>query len=107
MSNETMFIIGLSYLFVMKIVCFVIGFFIVRIGASLLRDGISGQFTFKYEFTGVKGDLASASPGLLFLLLGCLLIGYSLALDKVATYEKTETSAGPAAGAMPLPEEDF
>lgn len=66
----------------MKIVIFVLGYKIVKLGHDLLVRGVKGEFKFATEFQGAKADLASVSPGLLFLLLGIVLMGFSLGIDK-------------------------
>ncbi len=66
----------------MKIVCFVLGYFIVRLGYKLIASGVKGEFKFSAGLGGVKTDLASVSPGLLFVLLGTALIGYAIYVDK-------------------------
>ena len=78
---------NLTLLFALKALCFVLGYLIVRIGADLLRQGIKGEFKFSGTLTGAKADLKSASPGLLFLLLGVALIGYAMWVPKTIFVE--------------------
>ena len=85
-------ILGIS----LKVICFLFGYLIVKIGAQLLRDGVTGEFKFKTEFPGLKGDLASASPGLLFLVIGAGLIGYAMYLPKSIEYETVDAPPPPA-----------
>ena len=66
----------------MKIVCFFIGYLVVRLGYDLLKRGITGEFKFSTELSRLKIGLASISPGLLFVLLGCLIIGYAMFIEK-------------------------
>lgn len=66
----------------MKLVIFVIGYKVVKLGYDLLSKGVEGKFKFSAEIQGVKADLVSVSPGLLFVLLGCFLIGFALFVDK-------------------------
>ena len=73
---------GVISVFVLKLVCFVLGYLIVRLGAQLLREGVTGAFKFSADMKGAKADLASASPGLLFVLLGVILIGYAMWVPK-------------------------
>jgi len=61
---------ALSY----KIVTLIIGYLIVKLGYKLLVTGVKGKFKFKGNYQGAKADLASSSPGLLFLLLGVFLL---------------------------------
>ncbi|HEY0414313.1 MAG TPA: hypothetical protein VGD66_14350 [Allosphingosinicella sp.] len=93
MAPEWLFIVGVAALLLLKLTCLTLGYLVVKTGAQLLRDGIAGEFKFKAEIPGAKGDLVSASPGLLFLLLGVLLIGYGVAIDKPLTYKSAETPA--------------
>lgn len=83
-------VVHATYVLVLKVTCFILGYLIVRIGAALLRDGITGEFKFSASLPGAKGDLASASPGLLFLLVGAILIGYALWVPKPAEFESEE-----------------
>ena len=100
---QAIMIYGLTTVFVLKLVCFVLGFLVVRIGAGLLRDGITGSFTFKTELNGAKADLASASPGLLFVLLGVALIGYAMWVAKDSSYRETPGAPASAPPDVPLP----
>lgn len=74
--------INLLLVFLEKAICFYIGYNVIKIGSALLREGVTGKFTFKGEFKGIKADLASVSPGLLFLLLGIFIIGFALLVVK-------------------------
>lgn len=67
---------------ILKIACFGFGYLIVKLGAALLREGVRGEFKFGAGLNGVRADLASASPGLLFALIGTVLIGYAMFVDK-------------------------
>jgi hypothetical protein len=96
-SMQTIFIVAMCLGILLKIACFYLGYLIVKIGAGLLRDGVTGEFKFNAGFSGLKGDLASASPGLLFLLLGVVLIGYAMYLPQtVAFNEEPAEQAAPA-----------
>ena len=79
----------------MKIVCFVLGYLTIRLGYLLIASGARGEFKFSAKFAGVKADLASISPGLLFVLLGTVLIGYAMYVEKEVkhSYVKREVSA--------------
>ncbi len=72
--NNMEYITSLVTVLILKITVLIIGYLIVRLGYDLLVKGVKGEFKFKGNFSGVKADLASASPGLLFLLLGVILI---------------------------------
>jgi hypothetical protein len=75
--------------FSMKIVCLLIGYKTVRLGYQLLVDGVSGKFAFKAELKGIKADLRSVSPGLLFVLLGCSIVMYGIYADKTISLQRT------------------
>ena len=85
----------------MKLVCFTIGFLIVKVGANLLREGVKGEFKFDASLVGPKAALQSASPGLLFLALGVALIGYAMWVSKVI---EIETGSAWASTSLPIPE---
>jgi hypothetical protein len=78
MSIETQALIAysvsLALVILMKIVCFILGYLTIRLGYELIASGVKGEFKFAASLAGVKADLASVSPGLLFVLLGILLI---------------------------------
>jgi hypothetical protein len=84
-------LIAYAMLLGMKIVLFIIGYLIIRLGYNLLVAGVKGQFKFKTSIAGIKADLASVSPGLLFVLLGVLLDCYAIRVDKPI---KSELRAG-------------
>lgn len=98
-------VVHLGLVFLLKVLCVIVGFLIVQIGSDLLRRGISGEFKFVGSMAGGKADLRSASPGLLFLLLGALLIGYAMWVTKIS--EVTVSTAGTSGvPAVPLPKEE-
>ncbi|CBJ38818.1 protein of unknown function [Ralstonia solanacearum CMR15] len=80
--TQWLIIANLLLLFALKALCLLLGYGIVRIGASLLREGVRGEFKFHGSLPGAKGDLMSASPGLLFLLLGVWLIAFAMWVKK-------------------------
>lgn len=75
MTNELAFLLCYALSIVMKIVCFIIGYLIIRLGYNLISSGVKGEFKFSGKLGGLTTDLRSVSPGLLFVLLGVLLIG--------------------------------
>ena len=81
-SSDQLVLLNLTYLLILKLSCFGIGFLIVRLGHSLMLAGAKGEFKFIGSLAGMKSDLATASPGLLYLLLGTTLIGYAMFVDK-------------------------
>lgn len=66
----------------MKIICFILGYLTIRLGYKLIKSGVTGEFKFSTSLSSFKADLASVSPGLLFVLLGVILIGYAMSEDK-------------------------
>ena len=76
---------GFTLIIIMKITIFVIAYKIVKLGYELLSQGVQGKFKFSADFGGIKADLASVSPGLLFIVLGVMLIAFSLKVEKVVT----------------------
>lgn len=71
----------------LKLVCFFLGYLTIRLGYKLISDGIKGRFEFSAGYKDLKGGLISSSPGLLFVLLGCILIGYAMYLPKTVSLE--------------------
>ena len=96
------YLVSLALIMVMKIVCFVLGYLTVRLGYKLIVSGVTGEFKLAATLGGLKADLASVSPGLLFVLLGVLLIGYAIGLSKDVTVA-LPTQAAKAAPAPPVP----
>ena len=80
--DKDILIYTLIMAFSLKITAFVLGFLTIKMGNSLIRDGIKGGFKFSTEAKGMKGALESSSPGLLFILLGVVLIGYAMFVEK-------------------------
>lgn len=75
--------LGTTLIFLLKVTCLVLGYLVVKLGHGLLTSGVKGEFKFQAEWSGLRADLASASPGLLFLLLGILLMGYAIGVSKI------------------------
>lgn len=91
--------IGLHLITVLSILAFkmsalIIGYLVVKLGYELLVKGITGEFKFQGEIAGGKADLVSASPGLLFLLLGVLLMGTAVLKDN--PFSTTSAGTPPA-----------
>jgi hypothetical protein len=86
----------------MKMTALILGFFTIRMGFQLVRQGASGDFKFNLGFGGFKADLASLSPGLLFVLLGVGLIGYSVYVKKPVDLDTpTQQQGGPPDVSIP------
>lgn len=77
--------IPVALVILLKMFCFLLGYLTIRLGYSLISNGVQGKFKFTSEFKGAKAGLASSSPGLLFVLLGVILIGYAMYVNK--TYD--------------------
>ena len=77
----------------MKIICFILSYKIIKLGYTLISSGVKGEFKFSSNFIGFKADLASVSPGLLFVLLGILLMMVAVYTDKTVTYQRNNTPA--------------
>ncbi|KOS07947.1 hypothetical protein AM493_19215 [Flavobacterium akiainvivens] len=87
MDEFTLSAIGVLCNAIIKIVCFTLGFFTVKLGYQLIKDGVKGEFKFSADYKGLKGGLVSSSPGLLFLLLGILLIGYAMGTEQAVSLD--------------------
>ena len=112
MSPEEAHVAALALLVLMKIVCFILGYLTVRLGYQLIKAGVKGEFKFSASFGGTKADLASVSPGLLFVVLGVGLVGYAISVDKsVETITTTSTKAAtvmePVKPSAPLKTKDL
>ena len=99
-ESQSLIVYSVSFalIILMKIVCFILGYLTIRLGYVLIASGVKGEFKFAASMGGFKTDLASVSPGLLFVLLGVLLIGYAIYVEKGVTLQITpraETSPAP------------
>ena len=95
--------LSLALIIVMKIVCFILGYLTVRLGYQLIASGVKGEFKFAASLGGLKTDLASVSPGLLFVLLGVLLIGYAVYVKKEVDLHLPSTRTAQATETRPAP----
>lgn len=106
------YLVSLSLIFTMKIACFILGYLTVRLGYQLISAGVKGEFKFSGQLLGLKADLASVSPGLLFVALGVFLIGYAIHVEKDAYIHlpgakvQTQQPAAPPPE-TPVPEGDL
>ena len=103
-SVEWTFVLSFALVILMKITCFILGYLTIHLGYRLIASGAKGEFKFSAELGGVKTDLASVSPGLLFVLLGVLLIGYAMYVDK-GVIIKTEEPPSKPQMLLPMPED--
>jgi hypothetical protein len=89
-------IVQISCLVVLlKLTCFLIGYLTIRLGYKLILAGVKGEFNFSAKYEGKEAALVSSSPGLLFVLLGIILIAYAMFLTKTEQYD-THTSKATA-----------
>lgn len=75
-----------------KLAILFVGYLIVKMGFTLLRDGIKGEFSFKAEMTGYKADLVSVSPGTFFVLLGVVLLAVSVTSKNQFSFPSDQTT---------------
>jgi hypothetical protein len=94
--------LGVCLVWAQKITCFILAYLTIRLGYNLLVKGVSGEFKFNASLSGAKADLTSASPGLLFVLLGILLAAYAIQVDKSITLTPAQGAAA-APPSFPLP----
>jgi hypothetical protein len=104
MDEYSLTAIGIASNAGVKVVCFILGYKTIKLGYQMMKDGIKGEFNFSADYKGIKGGLVSSSPGLLFLLLGVLLIGYSMAVKKTVSLD-SETAPAPSRNERTLPHE--
>src|SRR5438876_7674116 len=96
MNENTLYLVSFAFVILMKIVCFIIGYLTIRLGYQLISSGVKGEFKFSAGLGGAKANLASVSPGLLFVLLGVLLIGYAMYVKKgVELHTQQEGDSAP------------
>jgi|RhiMetdeSRZDD1v2_1073273.scaffolds.fasta_scaffold251112_3 hypothetical protein len=76
------YIVSIIAVFAMKITCFLLAYLTIRLGHSLIVAGVKGEFKFSANFAGAKADLASVSPGLLFVVLGIALAVFAIRVEK-------------------------
>lgn len=67
-------------IFFYKTLILFVGYLVVKMGFTLLREGIKGEFKFRSSFSEYKADLVSVSPGTLFVLLGVILLVIAIIL---------------------------
>ena len=96
-SPENLYLISFSLIILMKIVCFILSYKIIKLGYNLISAGVKGEFKFSSDFIGFKSDLQSLSPGLLFIVLGVLLMMVAIFTDKAITFQSSKKTAPPVA----------
>jgi hypothetical protein len=90
LTPESLYLISVSLVIIMKIVCFILSYKIIKLGYNLIFAGVKGEFKFASNFIGFKADLTSLSPGLLFVLLGVLLMVVAIYINKNVTLQTTK-----------------
>jgi hypothetical protein len=97
------YLISFALVILMKIICFVLGYLTIHLGYRLIASGVKGEFKFSANLGGVKADLVSVSPGLLFVALGVFLIGYAIYVEKGVEFTK-RPGIQTEAPKVPIPE---
>ncbi|WP_340111870.1 hypothetical protein [Maribellus mangrovi] len=80
--SENVSIAFMISVLVMKITAFIIGYLVVKLGHDTLVKGITGEFDFGFEGSGISTKLKSASPGTFFVLMGTAIIIWSMVAEK-------------------------
>lgn len=80
----------------LKIVAFVLGYLIVRLGHDTLIKGVTGEIDFGFSGSGFKTKLKAASPGALFVLMGAAIIIWGLMVKKPMEIKVLPPSGPPA-----------
>lgn len=88
MDPKYLYFSNLAFVFIYKIVAIILGYFTIRLGYKLIRNGFEGKFKFRTQFQGLSADLYSASPGLLFVLLGAAFIIFSVVTKYPLVYKE-------------------
>ena len=74
-SKEWVFVFSFALVILMKIVCIILGYFIIRLGYQLIASGVKGEFKFsatlgekfpRSQLRNVETD-HNRSPGLTFV----------------------------------------
>jgi hypothetical protein len=107
-SLQSITTFNLILIFILKFMCLVFGFWTIYLGYDLLKRGVKGEFKFSAKLSGGKADLVSASPGLLFVLLGIILIGFALYVKKdiPIRFSVPNGPVKPDSTTAPIPTED-
>jgi len=90
MNDIGMALITVIPILIYKLSVLVVGYLIAKMGYQLLIKGVTGEFKFKSSLQGVKADLVSASPGTFFVLLGVLLMMFSVLKENPYTLNNEE-----------------
>lgn len=102
--------LNLILIWTLKVVVFVVGYLVVRMGVNLLQQGVRGEFKFQGTLQGAKADLRSSSPGIFFTFLGIVLIVAALLIKTTTPFRQTiENTLGVSTelnSAPPIPGKD-
>jgi hypothetical protein len=74
--------IGIIAAALIRLTALVLAYLVVKLGHDTLVKGIKGDFRFASDGQGMKVALESASPGLLFVILGVGLGAWAITVDK-------------------------
>lgn len=74
-------IVTVMPILIFKITLLIIGYLITKLGYKLLVEGIKGPFKVTFKFKGFETNLVSGLPGIFFVLLAVLLMGYAVFKD--------------------------
>lgn len=73
---------------IVRVAAIAAGVYVVKLGHDTLVRGIKGDF----EFSGRFGKLRGSAPGLLFVFLGCLAIGWAIRQEATGTLARSPES---------------
>ncbi|MDG2449078.1 MAG: hypothetical protein P8M34_05555 [Saprospiraceae bacterium] len=75
----------------LKVVAFILGYKIVKLGHDTLVRGVSGELDFGFSGSIIGAKLKSASPGAFFVLMGSAIILWGLTVEKPFSYDNVRT----------------
>ena len=93
LGDELTGLLAGSLVIVMKLVVIVVAYKTIKLGYDLLLRGVKGEFKFKSSISGLKADLQSASPGLLFVVVGCIMVVAALVQKFPQEFDTTEKTS--------------
>ncbi len=101
-ANQLILLTSVLTVGVEKILALFLGYRIVRLGYDALVSGIQGKFDLGGKVkSNFEFKFVSASPGLLFVLLGAALIGWALYVPKPVNLPDLKIQAQPPNAAAP------
>jgi hypothetical protein len=77
-GERAMLLMSSAMVVIFKLVVITLGYKVIKLGYDLLLKGVKGEFKFSGSAGGAEANLQSASPGLLFILLGCVVISIAV-----------------------------